>query len=50
LADEKRLLACVQNRVEHDASLEDCPYTITGLSKRRMQFPVSTAGGIDCPI
>ena len=29
LADEKRQFACVQNRVEHDASLDECPYTIT---------------------
>jgi hypothetical protein len=38
LADEKRQLACVQNRVEHDASLDDCPYTITGYPRGGCSF------------
>ena len=42
LADQKRQLACVQNRLEHDASLDDSIHDCR-LSQTRMEFLVSTA-------
>ena len=41
LADQKRQLACVQNRLEHDASLDDSIHDCR-LSQTRMEFSVST--------